>query len=87
MLSDIKAYATREFRSRAGKIQRRRYWATHGSTRYLWEQMSLSAAVDYVLNAQGLKMACYPDDPGSKQPLTGRSRFRLSLGRDRLCLP
>ena len=45
---------------RAGGIPRRRYWAHNGSTRYLWNQKNLNAAIDYVLNGQGMKMACYP---------------------------
>ena len=59
MLWDFKAYATRAFRS-AGHI-RRRYWTDHGSTRYLWNQVSVQAAVAYVLDGQGAKMACYPE--------------------------
>ena len=61
MLCDFKAYATRALRSKAG-TRRRRYWADHGSTRYLWNEASVKAAIDYVLNGQGVKMACYPAD-------------------------
>jgi REP element-mobilizing transposase RayT len=70
MLSDFKAYATRALRRTFPHIQRTRYRAHHGSTRYLWDQGSLQAAVDYVLNGQGNKMACYP---GSKQPIAAQS--------------
>jgi REP element-mobilizing transposase RayT len=63
MLSDFKAYATRAFRSAAGVPKRRRFWTDHGSTRYLWKQASLEAAIDYVLNGQGVGMARYPDKP------------------------
>ena len=35
MLSDFKAYATRALRRAFPGTQRRRYWAHHGSTRYL----------------------------------------------------
>lgn len=59
MLSDCKAYATRELRRHLPNRQRRRYWAQHGSTRYLWNDVSLRAAIDYVLNGQGEAMACY----------------------------
>lgn len=61
ILSDYKAYATRAFRRAFPGIQRRRYWADHGSTRYLWNEVSLRAAIDYVLHEQGSQMACYPD--------------------------
>ena len=60
MLSDFKAYATRAFRSTDREVPLRRYWAKHGSTRYLWQEASLNAAVEYVLNGKGAKMACYP---------------------------
>jgi hypothetical protein len=75
MLSDFKAYATRAFRSQTGEIPRRRYWAHHGSTRYLWNQASLNAAFDYVRNRQGVRMACYPvrqeaEERFEKRPLT-----------------
>lgn len=60
MLTDFKAYATRAFRSRFSGGPRKRYWTNHGSTRYLWKQESLNAAIDYVLRGQGVTMACYP---------------------------
>jgi REP element-mobilizing transposase RayT len=60
MLSDFKAYATRALR--IDNIEhRRRYWADHGSTRYLWNEPSLNAAVSYVLDGQGCDMARFPD--------------------------
>jgi hypothetical protein len=59
MLSDFKAYATRALRSLARNRERNRYWTTHGSTRYLWNQTSLAAAIEYVLDGQGAGMACY----------------------------
>ena len=61
MLSDFKAYATRALRHAIPEVQRRRYWAHHGSTRYLWNQVSFRAAIDYVLNSQGERMAYYFD--------------------------
>jgi hypothetical protein len=59
MLSDFKAYATRSFRTKAA-ILRRRYWADHGSTRYLWNETSLAAATNYILDGQGVRMAYHP---------------------------
>jgi hypothetical protein len=61
MLSDCKAYATRALRRALPGVHRRRYWCDHGSTRYLWNEMSLRAAVDYVLYGQGEPLAYYPD--------------------------
>jgi hypothetical protein len=60
MLADFKAYATRAIRSTKPGDQRRRYWTHHGSTRYIWNEVSLKAAIDYVLNQQGTIMAHYP---------------------------
>jgi hypothetical protein len=72
MLSDFKAYATRALRSATGIPQRRRYWTYHGSTRYLWNVGALKAAIDYVIDGQGVKMQCYQvvtdceqDSPGA----------------------
>jgi hypothetical protein len=62
MLSDFKAYSTRAFRLRFGEVLRRHYWTHHGSTRYLWNQENVNAAIDYVLNGQGARMAYYPAD-------------------------
>ena len=73
MLSDCKAYATRALRRELPEIQRQRYWAQHGSTRYLWNDVSLRAAIDYVLNGQGEAMACYSGDAQrSAQSVLGR---------------
>lgn len=61
MLSDCKAYATRALRRDVPSVHRRRYWSVHGSTRYLWNAVSLRAAVDYVLHGQGEPLAYYPN--------------------------
>jgi REP element-mobilizing transposase RayT len=61
ILTAFKAYATRAFRRAYPDLHRRRYWTDHGSTRYLWNEVSLKAAVDYVLNRQGTRMACYTE--------------------------
>ena len=58
MVSDFKAYATRALRS-FGVAPRSRYWTHHGSTRYLWNEASLRAAIEYVLNGQGAMMTYY----------------------------
>jgi hypothetical protein len=62
MLSDFKAYATRALRENVSQPQRRRYWAHHGSTRYLWNTVSLKAAIEYVLNGQGERLECYLEE-------------------------
>jgi REP element-mobilizing transposase RayT len=81
MLSDFKAYATRAFRSQSGEIPRLRYLTDHGSTRYLWNEASVKAAIEYVLNGQGARMACYPrseetEEGFAKGSLTLPARFQ-----------
>ena len=56
-LAYLKARATFVLKSiHPGRI---RFWSKHGSTRYLWDRPSLDAAVDYVLNQQGERMAVW----------------------------
>jgi REP element-mobilizing transposase RayT len=53
MMDSFKAYSTRALR-KAGLVENgRKIWSRHGSTRYLWNDGHLAAAVDYVLNGQG----------------------------------
>jgi REP element-mobilizing transposase RayT len=67
ILRRLKAYATRDLNRSFGS--RRRRWANHGSTRYLWNEVSVAAAVRYVVEGQGAAMAVYmatPDrEPGA----------------------
>jgi REP element-mobilizing transposase RayT len=37
----------------------RKRWAEHGSTRYLWNEASMSAAIEYTLYQQGVPMATF----------------------------
>ncbi len=54
MMNDFKSYATR--RLRHGKLvdESAKVWTRHGSTRYLWLEQSVVAAVDYVVDEQGV---------------------------------
>lgn len=72
-MAQFKAYASRSLSRSAGP--RRKRWAHHGSTRYLWQPRQISAAVDYVLNQQGRPMAIYrnpepwkPIEPAKHHP-------------------
>jgi len=59
VMNDLKAYASRCL-NRAGIDEPdRKRWARHGSTRWLWEQESISAAIRYVVDEQGEPMAVY----------------------------
>jgi REP element-mobilizing transposase RayT len=53
MMQAFKAYASRKLGTR------RKRWTRHGSTRYLWNEDDVKAAVRYVLEGQGKPMATY----------------------------
>ncbi|MBA4191268.1 MAG: hypothetical protein C0467_25075 [Planctomycetaceae bacterium] len=46
----------------------RKRWTTHGSTKYLWHEEAVAAAVNYTLHRQGDPMAVYPPESGSPGP-------------------
>ena len=52
-MNAFKANATREMRSAGLIAQDRKVWSRGGSTRYLWKQHNVDAAVEYTLNGQG----------------------------------
>jgi REP element-mobilizing transposase RayT len=52
----LKAWSTRRLRESGDFPSNRKIWTYHGSTRYLWNERSLSAAVTYVEDYQeGMK--------------------------------
>lgn len=53
LMGSFKAYATRRLREHGLVGPDQRVWVRHGSTRYLWTQEHISAAVEYVVNGQG----------------------------------
>jgi hypothetical protein len=64
LMSDLKARASRDLtRAGFGDATRRR-WTRHGSTRHLFKEAEVPAAVRYTLDGQGERMACY------ERPLT-----------------
>ena len=52
-LNAFKAYATRRLRADGKWIRPHSPWADRGSKRCLWNERSVSIAVDYVINGQG----------------------------------
>lgn len=52
-LNAFKAYATRQMRHDGNWDELHSPWADKGSRRYLWNEVSLAAAIGYVLNGQG----------------------------------
>jgi REP element-mobilizing transposase RayT len=53
IMNSFKAYSTRALRNAGLLAADARAWSRHGSTRYLWTDEHISAAVDYVVNGQG----------------------------------
>jgi hypothetical protein len=49
VLGYLKARATHALRSGLISEIRERFWTNHGSTRYLWNEISLAAANEYVI--------------------------------------
>ena len=49
----FKSYATRRLKNDGSVGQAEKVWSRHASTRYLWEDRKVVAAVDYVLQSQG----------------------------------
>jgi REP element-mobilizing transposase RayT len=72
VLTKLKARATRALRDTGLTGRNQPVWAHHGSTRWLWDETALVAAIDYVNHAQGveldavqqaLDMPAQPGDP------------------------
>ena len=53
MMDAFKAYTTRKLRSAKLVSDESKLWSRHGSTRYLWTDDHIAAAIDYVVNGQG----------------------------------
>ena len=70
LMSDLKARASREL-NRLGTDNSVKRWTRHGSTRHLFDEASVAAAVAYTLDEQGPPMATYdPRNPPSNEPRT-----------------
>lgn len=53
IIEAFKSYSTRALRLRNLVKKDARVWSRHGSTRYLWSDRAVTAAIDYVLYSQG----------------------------------
>lgn len=59
IMNTIKSYASRHLNKAnfdSGRVNR---WSRHGSTRYLWKETEVEAAINYVVNDQGLPMSVF----------------------------
>lgn len=63
LMSDFKSRASRDL-SRAGfDDSGRRRWTRHGSTRHLFRELEVEAAIRYTLDEQGERKAWYANEP------------------------
>ena len=57
----LKSFASRRLNDRGLDEPARKRWARHGSTRWLWNSESVSAAIRYVVDGQGESMAVFEE--------------------------
>ena len=59
LMNDLKSYASRCLNQLRFEDPTRKLWARHASTRWLWKGEDVSAAVRYLIDAQGEAMAVF----------------------------
>jgi REP element-mobilizing transposase RayT len=59
VMNDLKSFASRRLNELGFDGVDRKRWARHGSTRWLWKRDAVLAAIAYVMDKQGDKMAVY----------------------------
>lgn len=59
VMTDLKGYSSRALNDAGIEANGRKRWARHGSTRYLWNEEQLQAALHYVIHEQGEPMAVF----------------------------
>jgi REP element-mobilizing transposase RayT len=59
VMGDFKAYASRRLNGLGLDEPKRKRWARHGSTRWLWKPEHVSAAMQYVVAEQGEPMSVF----------------------------
>ena len=59
VMGDFKAYASRRLNGMRLDEAKRKRWARHGSTRWLWQPQHVSAAMQYVVTEQGEPMSVF----------------------------
>ncbi|MDW8264006.1 MAG: hypothetical protein RMJ52_01615 [Gemmataceae bacterium] len=64
-MNEFKAYASRALTLAGCEDATRKRWARHGSTRHLFDEESLRAAIRYTVTGQGVAMSVY------ERPLPG----------------
>lgn len=59
IMNDLKSYASRYLNQLNLDEPNRKRWARHGSTRWLWKEENVAAAIRYVIEEQGEPMAVF----------------------------
>jgi REP element-mobilizing transposase RayT len=59
IMRSLKSYASRALNQSFAESPRRKRWARHGSTRYIWTAESLKTVVEYVKDGQGPPMSLF----------------------------
>jgi len=59
VMGDFKASASRRLNGMRLDEPKRKRWARHGSTRWLWKPQHVSAAMQYVVAEQGEAMSVF----------------------------
>jgi REP element-mobilizing transposase RayT len=62
IMSTLKSFSTKALNKQRGTKRNKTYWTRHGSTRYIWCSDFLYPAMQYVIDGQGAKNACYYED-------------------------
>jgi hypothetical protein len=62
IMTQFKAYASRELNRMGRDGLGRRRWSRHGSTRWLWKDEDVRQAIRYVIEEQGEPMALFVSD-------------------------
>jgi hypothetical protein len=68
-MDDFKEYCSRNLNRARIDPEKRRRWARHGSTDYLWTRERFLGALKYVLYEQGLRMEVYINSKLIKEEL------------------
>ena len=58
-MNTIKSYASRHLNKAKLDGERVNRWARHRSTRYLWKDAEVEAAIQYIVYEQGLPMSVF----------------------------
>jgi REP element-mobilizing transposase RayT len=59
IMNDLKSYSSRLLNHNRLDHPDRKRWTRHGSTRWLWKDEDISAAIRYVVHEQGDPMAVF----------------------------